>query len=672
MKRIFISLCTSAFTCAPFLLTACPALQQGQVPCESSLDCPTSYGCGSSKICSQNLPESELTVEPSKASVVAPGTTTFTAKLDGQSTSNITWSVEGTGTGTIDSSGKYTAPSAISASMKVTIWAALKRHPDFKASATVTVQPPDNTAAWVMSYFRTGSPPKSVAQDSLYLAYSTDGLKWSPLGRSTPAYQLTGIGSNHLRDPFILRKQDGTFVVLATDWTRAYGKEDYWSSPSPNIIVIDSADLITFTNPRLLPVTPIQDTNTGIPMHAWAPEAFYDPDREQYGILWAGNDANNVNRIYVSYTKDFQTLVNPDPIVFFDPGYSVIDATLVRTDTHNYLFFKDETENNGGPSTGSGKDIQIARSPSTALTPRAFTRSSPDYVTRGSDQSTQVRSEGPFVVKQQQSNTWYMCADLFDLGSFGCWSTTDLDASPGSWKRLGSADFAMPPNAQHGNTVRVTQAELDALISKYGTNGTVKIKSTYVDSSGRSLYLVHSWFHGIITYDTDTAAGQLPADFYFKIAPGLSNPDDPSLVSFASTNFSGRWLRVNSANPTAWPEGRSLSESNQSQYMSQIPAGNKDHLLWLDEFQSSVAFAKDATFKIVQALNGDSSMISLKWCGDSTDGTCDDIADPRYLCYSYFQVFAYRATDPCGVDPNNPQSPATPEDAMSFTIIHQK
>ena len=473
-----------------------------------------------------------------------------------------------------------------------------------------------------------------------------------------------------------MRKQDGTFVVLATDWTRSYTVADYWSSPSPNIVVVDSADLITFTNPRLLQVTPIVDSN-GAPMHAWSPEAFFDSDLGQYGIIWSGNDANNVNRIYVSYTTDFRALVNSSPTVFFDPGYSVIDATLVRTETRNYLLYKDESDNNGGPNTGSGKDIQVARTASAALTPGSFTRWSPEYITRGNDQATRITTEGPFVIKPKQVSTWTMCADLYTQvgGSFGCWSTNDLAANPSAWTHLSSNAYSMPPSAQHANTVRVSQAELDALISKYGTLGTVKIKSTRIDSSNRPLYLVHSWFHGIITFDTDTANGQLPTDFPFRMTPSLALPNDPNLVSFASPGFPGSWLRVNSVSPTLWVTGDALTRSNQSQYLSQVPADQRHHLLWLDPLDSSSAtFAMDATFKVVPALNGDASMVSIIWCGESANGTCNDLSTPRYLCHSYLQVFAFHAADPCGVDPLHPQTPSQAEvnNSMSFTLINQK
>lgn len=652
------------------VLAGCPALQLGQVPCESSLDCPTGFGCGSNGTCSQGLPESQLTVTPAKLTVDAGSSTSFTAKLNGKVFTDVTWTVDTEGAGTIDASGTFTAAKDLSGSRKTKVSAALKRHPSLKASASVTVLRADNSKYWVMSYFQNGELPKSPEQDALHLAYSADGLTWTPLAPATPEFQLADFGSNRLRDPFILRKQDGTFVLLATDWTRTTSSADYWTSPSPNLVVADSTDLITFTNPRLLQVTPVVEPD-GLPMHAWAPEAFYDADREQYGILWSGNDARDVNRIYVSYTTDFVTLANPEPVVFFDPGYSVIDATLVRTEEANFLLFKDESDNSGGVGTGTGKDVQIARS--TSLVAGSFTRWSPDYITRGTNQSTRVATEGPFVIKPPQVNTWTMCVDRFvaSAGSFDCWSTSDLSAAPSGWTHLPAGTFSLPPNAQHANTVRVSQAELDALIEHYGKVPVVKIKSTTVDSTGHPLYLVHSWFHGIVTRDDDTGFGQLATDFFFQKWPSLGRPTDSTLVSFGSSEWPGRWLRVNSASPTAWPTGDAATRCNKAEELRLVPVADRHHLLSFDPLESTSAYAMDATFKVVPALNGVSSMVSFKWCGDSKDGTCTDVADPRYLCHSYSQVFAYRASEPCGVDATHPLSPEGVKDAMSFTLVPQ-
>src|SRR3954463_12391314 len=94
-------------------------------------------------------------------------------------------------------------------------------------------------AGYAMAYF-TESPSMTAANYSLHLAVTADGLNWTPLNQNNPVATPT-LGSRGLRDPFILRKQDGTFVVLATDLN---GTD--WSYQSQYLHVWDSADLRTF------------------------------------------------------------------------------------------------------------------------------------------------------------------------------------------------------------------------------------------------------------------------------------------------------------------------------------------------------------------------------------------------------------------------------------------
>jgi hypothetical protein len=479
---------------------------------------------------------------------------------------------------------------------------------------------PPATVAWVMSYF---GPQQDVAADSLHLAYSTDGLHWTALAPGAPAYEVSGIGTNHIRDPFVFRKNDGTFVYVATDWTLSNNDANYWNNPSSKIFVADSSDLITFTNPRLLRVTNANGPG-GSAMHAWAPEIQYDPAHDAYAILWSGNDTSGENRIYVSYTGDFTSVSNANPEVLFDPGYSVIDATIVRGPARNYLFFKDETDNSGSPLTGSGKDIQVARSPAFDLVAGSFTRWSASYVTRGTNQGTRQATEGPFVIRDPDSGTYYLYADYYGNGGvFGCWSTTDLDSDPSTWTRLATDEYSLPAGVRHANTVRVTQAELDALVAHYGTAR--RIRSTYSEG-GQPFYVAHSWYHGVIARKNEPSLAS--GDFEWRVVPGLSNPSDASLVTLVPASFPARALRIDSANESRYPPCGEASTYGWA--LCNVPAGQRHHLGWVDTQSAAPGFAADATFRIVPALNGNPSMVSLQWVPEPT----------RYLRHVSYQLFA--------------------------------
>jgi hypothetical protein len=281
----------------------------------------------------------------------------------------------------------------------------------------------ESYSAYIMGYFK-----QETGGYGLNLCYSTDALNWKNINSGKAVLYAT-LGTKGIRDPYIRRKQDGTFVIVATDMLGTT-----WSDHSQYIHVWDSDDLITFKNERLLKV---HSTN----MHAWAPEVFYDYNKKQYGIIWSGN--TDYNRTYVNYTTDFNTVTNNQ--VFFDPGYDVIDSDVIQHNGTAYLFYKDERS--------SGKSVKAAKS--TTLNPNSFSVFTPNFI-------TSAGTEGPFVFKDNSSNTWYMYADLFNQnGKFECWKTTDLGST--SWIKV--TNISIPAGVRHGSVTSVTQTELDGILA---------------------------------------------------------------------------------------------------------------------------------------------------------------------------------------------------------------
>jgi len=95
------------------------------------------------------------------------------------------------------------------------------------------------------------------------------------------------------------------------------------------------------------------------------------------------------------------------------------------------------------------------------------------YVTRTTIQSESVGVEGPFVVKV--GDIWWLFVDHYgststtSTSNFYGYSTSDLSADPvvsGKWtKHANDGPYSFPAGVRHGNTVRVTTAELAALTS---------------------------------------------------------------------------------------------------------------------------------------------------------------------------------------------------------------
>jgi len=181
-----------------------------------------------------------------------------------------------------------------------------------------------------MSYFTTEN-------EALHLAASRDGHRFAALNGGAPVLRST-VGTKTLRDPFVGPGPDSGFHLLATDG---------WASRS--IVHSVSANLRDWAPPELIPV---MDEVPGA-YNAWAPEFFYDPDRECYQLIWssvvepAGTDADRNwrdtaqdHRIWGCVTKDFRSYSPAE--LFFDPGFPVIDATVARDGDRFLMAFKDE------------------------------------------------------------------------------------------------------------------------------------------------------------------------------------------------------------------------------------------------------------------------------------------------------------------------------------------
>ncbi|GAA5705382.1 alpha-L-arabinofuranosidase [Streptomyces avermitilis] len=351
-------------------------------------------------------------------------------------------------------------------------------------------------SAYVMGYFT--ESPNGVGTDyGLHLAVSTDSLNWTPLNQNAPVVTPTE-GAGGLRDPFILRKREGGFVVLATDL-----KGTDWSYNSQTIHVWDSTDLRTFTNYRR---PHLHDMTT----HSWAPEAFWDASRGQYALLYSAVNASGHNVLMVNYTSDFATVSAPQ--VFFDPGYDVIDGDMaVGVNGVNYLYFK----------SSSAGGLVGARSTST--NPGSFTPFSTTVAHGG--------TEAPTLVKSLTSSTWYLWGDTYTPnGVFYAWQTTDLAA--GTWTPVDQKLYTHPVNAKHCTIATLTSAEYEGLVARWGAPAWNRLKSYNYPAR----YVRHAdYLARIDAYPFDPYT-----DSQWKLVPGLA---DTSAVSFQSVNYPTRYLR---------------------------------------------------------------------------------------------------------------------------------
>ncbi len=351
---------------------------------------------------------------------------------------------------------------------------------------------------WVMAYFKSEGSYSSnndttKKQNSLYLATSPDGLNYTAVNSGSPVLTVpssVGSGGQCIRDPYIYRKADGTFVMLATDWTNFGGNSveeygtsassSYWGTSSPCVIVADSSDLINWTDVRCRVLAKTNDGTVISGRHMWAPEvvrinkndSYTADDLYDYGVIWSGNFSADaletgtgsdwINRTYISYTNDFDTF--SAPVLFFEDDYTgevvtEIDASIVSWGDKYYMFFKNEASD--------GKDIAIAVSDS--LEPLSFeVMHNGEYISRDTDQSTGVGIEGSWEV--YINGVWWMFGDHYGNTStsastnFYGWSCSDITAAPEKWVRHeNDGTYSMPAGTRHATALRLSDSEFNAL-----------------------------------------------------------------------------------------------------------------------------------------------------------------------------------------------------------------
>ena len=177
---------------------------------------------------------------------------------------------------------------------------------------------------YVMSYSR-------ESRLAVFLAKSKDAFYWEDLNQGEPVIEFPKGVDKIVRDPFLMQDRNGLFHLLFTDNWR-----------STTIAHCTSDDFLHWSEPDFLPVM----GNYQRVLNCWAPECFWDEENQNYVIIWSSRfyrekmEDHTGNHIWCCTTKDFKSFGPPK--LFFDPGYVVIDASVLYYDGVYYMAFKDE------------------------------------------------------------------------------------------------------------------------------------------------------------------------------------------------------------------------------------------------------------------------------------------------------------------------------------------
>ncbi len=317
--------------------------------------------------------------------------------------------------------------------------------------------------------------------EQIYFMVSEDGRDWQALNDAEPVLVST-VGEKGVRDPYILRSPDNsTFYLIATDLSINLTHHDWGraqTAASQSIVVWESADLVNWSEPRLVKVAP---DNAGC---TWAPEAIYDAERKEYMVFWASktkDDNFSKQRIWAAHTKDFKTF--SEPFIYIEKPTTVIDTTIVREDGQYYRFTKDEKF-------------------------KAITMETSDNLMKGwqdiEDFSLAKLTgyEGPtcFIIEkatEEQPAQWCLLLDWYSRGrGYQAYETGNL--SEAQFTEAAPMKFPFHP-VRHGTVLPITSDEMKRLQNQWGpepvATGTALAPRIPVEKAPAPLYDDPIW-HG--------------------------------------------------------------------------------------------------------------------------------------------------------------------------------
>lgn len=289
---------------------------------------------------------------------------------------------------------------------------------------------------YLFVYF-VGNAPE---QERIHFAVSEDGYNFEALNDNQPVI-IQNLGKRSVRDPYILKGQDGFYYIIGTDMKSSEG----WTS-NHALVTWKSKDLITWTDETIIDIRDFGGTYSET-TRAWAPQAMWDESEQAYMVYWAHSTVwNNTAQMYYAYTTDFKTLTEPQ-LLYERPGIQTIDGDIAYNEENGlyYLYFKHD------------EDQTIAYVTSDKLT-GPYT-SEPVVVSLA---PTGV--EGSQIYNITGTDKWVMIMDEYSTDRFFMQQTSDFE----TFKPVKEDDYSMKFFPRHGSVVAITDDEYDALVEKYG------------------------------------------------------------------------------------------------------------------------------------------------------------------------------------------------------------
>lgn len=301
-------------------------------------------------------------------------------------------------------------------------------------------------SGYLFAYFR----GNSTSEEHLFYAISSDGLNYVALNGGSEVVNFTDISvSGNIRDPFITRGEDGTWLMVCTDMRSSNG----WSS-NRGIVLSKSSDLVNWTHSTVHFPTKYAGTDWENVTHVWAPEVIYDRAAGKYMVYFALKTGDEepaaYDKQYYCYANSDFTDLDGEPTHLYDRGSATIDLTIVYNEDDGlyHAFYKNEGA--GGICHISAKSLTAASGAATGSqwsTPSNTVQQTTDAV------------EGPSVFKRISDGKWILGYDCYGANPayFQMCEVSDDFSGYTKWGDCANHGAFTP---RHGSIVPLTSQEI--------------------------------------------------------------------------------------------------------------------------------------------------------------------------------------------------------------------
>ena len=307
-------------------------------------------------------------------------------------------------------------------------------------------------AGYLFAYFEGTGEGK--LQEHLRFAISEDAVNWYALNNNRPVVSSDTISeSGGIRDPHILRGEDGCYYIVATDMNTA---KNGWKE-NPGIVLMKSKDLVNWTHSKIV-LKKDYAKNFSDAYWVWAPQTIYDRKARKYMIYFTlqrtGDNRKTLITYYAYANKDF-TGFEGEPKQLFHAKYESIDNDIIERNGVYHLFYK------GNIKDENGKEIKNGIQQATSKSLKGPWKEDFKFIDAYADTRTAV--EGSGVFKLNDRDEYVLMYDLYGSKRYEYQTSKDLTTFTSQPQSFHKNFFP-----RHGTVCSLTADEMERLQEKWG------------------------------------------------------------------------------------------------------------------------------------------------------------------------------------------------------------